>query len=92
MLFLYKVVPGAMNKSYGINVARLAHLPEDLLNRANEILDTLENKEIKITSKVMQPIEVKEEEWVKEVRNINPLSMSPLEALNFLYEIKKKMK
>ena len=90
--FLYKVVPGAMNKSYGINVARLAHLPEDLLNRANEILDTLENKEIKITSKVMQPIEVKEEEWVKEVRNINPLSMSPLEALNFLYEIKKKMK
>ena len=90
--FLYKVVPGAMNKSYGINVARLAHLPEDLLNRANEILDTLENKEIKITSKVMQSIEVKEEEWVKEVRNINPLSMSPLEALNFLYEIKKKMK
>lgn len=90
--FLYQVRDGAMNKSYGINVARLAHLPDLLLSRAKEILITLESREIPHSDQVLQPREEKEEEWIQEVRHIDPLSMTPLEALNFLYDIKKKMK
>lgn len=90
--FLYKVLDGAMNKSYGINVARLAHLPDELLRRAKEILTNLENKEIPHDAHILLPREEKEESWIQEVRNIDPLSMTPLEALNFLYDLKKKMK
>ena len=90
--FLYKVIPGAMNKSYGINVAKLAHLPSDLLERANEILKSLNTNEVVISNTVLTPKETNDEEWIQEMKDINPLSMSPLEALNFLYEIKKKIK
>ncbi len=90
--FLYKVLDGAMNKSYGINVARLAHLPDELLNRAKEILENLENKDIPRDVHVLQPREEKEEAWIQEVRHLDPLSMTPLEALNFLYDLKKKIK
>ncbi len=90
--FLYKVLDGAMNKSYGINVARLAHLPDELLRRAKEILANLENKEIPHDAHILLPREEKEEAWIQEVRNIDPLAMTPLEALNFLYDLKKKMK
>ena len=90
--FLYQVKDGAMNKSYGINVARLAKLPELLLSRASEILLTLESREIPTSLEVIKPREEGEEEWIKEVRNIDPLAMTPLEALNFLYDLKKKMK
>ncbi len=89
--FLYKVKDGSMNKSYGINVARLAHLPEVLLNRSNDILNTLENKDVTISRDIIEPKKEEEETWIKEVREINPLNMTPLDALNFLYEIKKKM-
>ncbi len=90
--FLYKVQPGAMNKSYGINVARLAHLPDALLTRAKEILGTLEQREIPFAANVLQPIPQKEEAWIKEIKTIDPLTMTPLEALNYLYDLKKKMK
>lgn len=90
--FLYKVANGAMNKSYGINVARLAHLPDVLLARAKEILVSLESKEIKKNHQVLQPRETHEESWIKEVKQLDPLSMTPLEALNYLYDLKKKMK
>ena len=81
-----------MNKSYGINVARLAHLPDLLLERAKEILEVLETREIPKSEQVLKPREEKEEAWIQEVRHIDPLAMTPLEALNFLYDLKKKMK
>ena len=90
--FLYKVKPGAMNKSYGINVARLAHLPDALLTRAKEILGTLEQREIPFAANVLKPIPIKEDAWIKEIKAIDPLTMTPLEALNYLYDLKKKMK
>ena len=90
--FLYRVEEGAMGKSYGINVASLAHLPEDLLHRASEILLELEKSDVSVKSEVMKEKKTKLPSWVKEVEKIDPLSMSPLEALNFLYDLKKKMK
>jgi DNA mismatch repair protein MutS len=52
IIFLRKVTPGAADKSYGIEVARLAGMPREVLARANEILERLERKEIDLTGKV----------------------------------------
>ena len=93
--FLYKMVNGATNKSYGINVARLAHLPESLLTRAKEILVEKEsNGNVIVTSKVIENT-VKEKDvpsYIEDIKKINPLEMTPLEALTFLFELTKKVK
>ena len=89
--FLYKIADGAMGKSYGINVARLAGLPEELLERSSEILDSLEENGVQTSSNVMKENKVKMPSWVEDVKKVDPLSMSPMEALNYLYELKKKM-
>ena len=88
---LYKVEEGAMGKSYGINVAKLANLPSELISRASEILDDLLKEEVKTNSNVMKVSEVKLPKWVDELKTLDPLSMSPLQALNYLYELKRKM-
>ncbi len=91
--FLYKVKKGSSNKSYGINVARLANLPEKLLVRANDILNELEQRKINVT-----PIKVVEKErsddslLIKTLKEVDPLTLSPLEALNFLYDLHQKVK
>jgi DNA mismatch repair protein MutS len=91
--FLYKLVKGAANKSYGINVARLASLPDELLVRASAILGELEQRKVNVTPiKYVDTPKVEEPEWLKQLKNIDPLSMSPLEALNYLYELNKKVK
>ena len=89
--FLYKVNEGAMGKSYGINVARLAKLPNELISRADEILLSLEANKVNTNTDVLRKNEVKMPSWVDEVKKIDPLAMSPLEALNFLYDLKRKM-
>lgn len=82
-----------MEKSYGINVAQLANLPEELINRSKTILNALEEKKIDYDS-VKVSIDPKKEEKDdiirKEIEKINPLNLSPLEALNVLFELKKK--
>lgn len=88
---LYKVEEGAMGKSYGINVARLAHLPDELLKRANEILVDLTKEKVTINDNVIVKKEDKNEALIEELKKMDPLSMSPLEALNYLYELKRKM-
>jgi DNA mismatch repair protein MutS len=88
---LYKVEDGAMGKSYGINVAKLANLPSELIERSSEILEDLLKEEVKTNSNVMKVSEVKMPKWVDELKNLDPLSMSPLQALNYLYELKRKM-
>ena len=73
--FLYKIKEGTMNKSYGINVARLAKLPNELLSRAKEILHELESKGVPSVGNVLIQNDPVEEEWIKEVKNLDPLSM-----------------
>ena len=88
------MVNGATNKSYGINVARLAHLPDDLLNRAKDILSIKESNGTVIVKS--QNIVAKEKKvvpsYVEELENLNPLEMTPLEALTYLFELQKKVK
>ncbi|MBR3891065.1 MAG: DNA mismatch repair protein MutS [Bacilli bacterium] len=90
--FLYKLIDGKANKSYGINVARLASLPDMLLDRAKDILNHLETVN-NIDSENTQII-IKEvtPEYVKEIKNIDPYNMTPIEALQYLIELKDKVK
>ncbi len=90
--FLYRIEDGAMGKSYGINVASLAHLPEELLSRADEILNELEKTEVIIKTDVIKENKIELPSWMEDIKRIEPLNMSPLDALNYLYDLKKKMK
>lgn len=89
--FLHKVSDGAVDKSYGIHVARLAGMPEELLKRANEILSVYENnpKEIKTISKqIAFELDDKENDELKNyIKDIDILNTTPLDAMNILYKI-----
>lgn len=97
--FLHKVKDGSVDKSYGIHVAKLAQLPDSLIKRADEILKTYENKKPK--KEVVSQISMNLEESVapinkydiikKKLDDVNPLELSPMEALNVLYELKSEM-
>ena len=99
--FLHKVKDGAIDKSYGIHVARLAGMPDNLLIRAEEMLKEYESgskKNKKEDDKVQLSFDLFEtpkedkDDLKKKIDSINPLNMTPIEALNFLYELKENMK
>lgn len=90
--FLYKIAEGPMDKSYGINVASLAGLPSGLINRAKVILNALENNKIDY-SEIKENVsssQTSEDRLKVYLKGIDPLSISPLEALNILFDLKKK--
>ena len=95
--FLHKVIDGSVDKSYGINVAKLAGLPETVISRASEILKVYENKENKRDKYVQESLPLdfninKPSEVEKLIKEKNILEMTPIEAINFLYELKNKIK
>ena len=98
--FLHKVKDGAVDKSYGIHVASLAKLPDSLIDRANDILNVYEKKSKKNETFTQTSLfELMEDEIVEEnneieekIESINPLEMTPMEALNYLYELQKDIK
>src|SRR4030042_221254 len=107
IIFLRKIVEGGTNRSYGIQVARLAGLPQRVIDRAKEILSNLEKGELdamgmpKIaTTKI--PTSKPNPPWHaslfsipdpirSELKKIKPDQLTPLEALNILDELKKKV-
>jgi DNA mismatch repair protein MutS len=96
VVFLHKIVPGATDRSYGIHVARLAGLPRSVVVRAQEVLKELENRvgnkrtglRYK-TSKQQLPLFTPETPLIEEISRLDIDSMSPLEAITKLYELKK---
>ena len=95
--FLHKIKDGSIDKSYGIHVAKLANLPDSLIKRANQILKVYENKEKKRDIIIQESLPLddlkdNESEIEKEIKNIDPLKMTPLDAINFLYNLKEKIK
>ena len=97
--FLHKVKNGAVDKSYGIHVARLAKMPDELLDRAEEILIEYEsnskkkNPEEKVQLAMNFEPNVKKDDIIKEtIDKIDVLNTTPMEALNILFDLKQKIK
>ena len=94
LVFEYLIKKGRSNKSYGVNVAKLAKLPDEVINRANLVLETLEENNVEdclIEEKQVQVIE-KESEVEKYLKTIDPMALSPLDALSTLIELNKLVK
>ncbi|KAA0258864.1 DNA mismatch repair protein MutS [Deferribacter autotrophicus] len=102
IIFLRKIIPGSADRSYGIHVAKLAGLPEEVVNRSNEILKQLEKNEFSIDGLpkiakreeiiIKEPILIFEESPViEELRKIDINSITPLEALNILNKLKEML-
>ena len=97
LIFLHKIKNGAVDKSYGIHVAKLAGLPEQIINDANDILSKHEKQTKKKKNEeqiqfVMEFPEEKEDPIKEKLKNTDILHMTPLEAINFIYELKEELK
>ena len=100
VVFLHRIVPGGADKSYGIHVARLAGLPGAVINRAWEALRDLEGDghhernpghvSSKRAASLQMPLFNESSQLVEEVLQIDPSNMTPLEAINKLYELQQK--
>lgn len=96
--FLHKIMSGPADKSYGVHVAKLAKLPNDLIKRAEEILSKFENseknnKESYETTQISFDLEEeKENEVLKELDELNVLELTPIDAMNKLFELKELYK
>ena len=95
--FLHKVKEGSIDKSYGIHVAKLANLPKSLINRANEILKIYESKEQKRDIKIQESLRLdelieKDSKIEEEIKNLDILNLTPMEALNILYKLQEELK
>ena len=91
--FRYRVVDGKADKSYGINVAKLAHLPKVVLDRAAQLLSNYENQETNQSYQpslfVMDQVQPEKSMLLQRLQELDIDSMSPREALDCLYELKK---
>ena len=105
VIFLHKVNPGRADHSYGIQVAQMAGLPAFVTNRAKEILQNLESKELtpyelkkeklrklQIPENQMSIFEYQDDKLRGEIKDIEIEKLTPIEALNKLNELKKKVK
>ncbi|RKY52166.1 MAG: DNA mismatch repair protein MutS, partial [Candidatus Neomarinimicrobiota bacterium] len=102
VIFLRKIIPGACDKSYGVHVAQMAGIPKEVVLRANEILanlsreervlptDTKNFREIDKNPYQLSLFDEIENKLKEELSEIDVNSMTPLEALNKLDELKKK--
>jgi len=102
--FLYKIVPGGVDKSYGIHVAKLAGLPKSVVHRAREVLEELEGDSHKTLAQRLQKAQRRPKEPLpqqiplfgqksplfEELEKLDIDSLTPLEAITKLYELQKK--
>ncbi|EXJ22333.1 DNA mismatch repair protein MutS [Alkalibacterium sp. AK22] len=107
LVFLHKMMPGAADKSYGVQVARLAGLPDALLDRAESILNKLEKKELKDSQQpnnnssdvVTEQSQLSlfdnqsdaEKEIIYELQQANVLNTTPMQALQLLSSLQDKL-
>ena len=103
VVFLHKIIQGGADKSYGIEVAKLAGVPQDILQRAQVLLENLENKKQQQEKalqmnlfdeplvKSKKPVLLKKSIVETEIQEMNIDTLSPLEALQFLHDLQKKL-
>ena len=106
VIFLRKVVRGSADESYGIQVAHLAGVPEGVVNRAAEILEDLERNDIGKRKRMKDSMKIDgqmsildynsrnegEEYVIRNIKELDAQNLTPLEALNKLFEMKNKLK
>ena len=96
VVFLHKIVPGGADKSYGIHVAELAGLPRPVINRAQEILARLEAEsaggEASAPRPSQLPLFAEMSPLLRELESLDLNGLSPLEALNLLYEWQRRLR
>ena len=103
VVFLRKIVPGGVDKSYGIHVGQLAGLPRSVVHRAQEVLMELEENSRKTAGKPVPksrrakevvsqqlPLFGQKSPLLEEIEKLDIDSLTPLEALTRLYELQKK--
>jgi DNA mismatch repair protein MutS len=98
MIFLRKIVPGATDDSYGIEVAKLAGLPNAVINRAREILSCLEDGSAKAgVPQQVQPddqismLDLTGQQVCDALAAITVETLTPIEAMNELYKLKRML-
>ena len=99
MIFLRKIVPGATDDSYGVEVAKLAGLPNAVIARAREILEELENEagvvhiraEIPEESDQVSMMDLTQQQVCSALQAISVETLTPIEAMNELYKLKKML-
>jgi len=101
IIFLRKVVAGAADKSYGIQVAKLAGIPRTIIERAREILSTLERKERAMVEETrpraakatrqLALFDSREQDVLDALRTLQLDALTPLQALNELAKLKEKL-
>lgn len=91
--FRYRVIEGKADKSYGINVAKLAHLPKVVLDRASQLLLNFENQDNNQNYQpslfVMEQVQPEKSKLLQQLQELDIDSMTPRDALDCLYELKK---
>lgn len=91
--FRYRVIKGKADKSYGINVAKLAHLPKVVLDRASQLLLNFENQDNNQNYQpslfVMDQVQPEKSQLLQQLQELDIDSMTPRDALDCLYELKK---
>ena len=96
LTFLHKIEAGSIDKSYGIQVAKLSNLPNSLIKRADQILKVYENKENKRDIKIQESLPLDELMLNKsaveeELEKLNVLELTPMDAINKLYKLKEML-
>lgn len=91
--FKYRVIEGKADKSYGINVAKLAHLPKVVLDRASQLLLNFENQDNNQNYQpslfVMDQVQPEKSQLLQQLQELDIDSMTPRDAMDCLYELKK---
>ena len=99
MIFLRKIVPGATDDSYGVEVAKLAGLPNAVINRAREILEELESEAgvvhvrpvIQEEDDQISMVDLTQQQVCNALQSISVETLTPIEAMNELYKLKKML-
>ncbi len=99
IVFLRKIIEGSTNKSYGIEVAKIAGIDKEIINRANEILSLIENNhEIDLSKNVAKEVkqidlmDYRKDYYIDRIINLDIDNLTPRDALNILYDLKKDAK
>jgi DNA mismatch repair protein MutS len=96
VVFMHKVEPGGADRSYGIHVAQMAGVPKPVIHRAEEMLEQLESGEFRPGTPAIGPSQpvlfATEHPVVEELRALDVPQMTPLDAINALYELQRKAK